>query len=500
MSTWQDSFQPDPIKPMSPQQAGGIVDLYGQDGAKQSTGTWQDSFQPSDNSFLGNFGVNFLDTANRARVGTEQLGQKVGQFVYGDNPQDVSEIAGQKAVLQQLDQEKNAANITDTGIGAIGGRLSGDPKSWMLPFLSGLPGMAQYGAIDALTQPSETNTGLGERSANAAIEAPLMAGAGKALGTITEIPGGIANRVKGVFAQSPEELATQSEKNWAIASTNIKNAHAQGAILTPEAAAGIVPEIKKAMSPTTGEVPLLHPSVTPKTIGLLQSFEEEANQGKMSLSRLDEYRQLFGMAIPKIMDADGVAALKAKNAIADATANLTTHDFSVGNPAAAQQLRLGLNQWGQAARYDKLVDLGVKSEGDAGALQKNLTKYINSKPKGYSDEEMAYLRDAADRGTGQNIERGLGTFGFDLGKYKNVALPALVGTATSDAGKGAAASMIPHAWPIVAAGTIARQTGKYAARGKYQSLLDAIMNKDVTPPINTGHPLLRQLLKMGINQ
>lgn len=47
MTGWQDSFQPAPSTPMSPQQAQGIIDVFGQgDAPAKPSGGWQDSFQP----------------------------------------------------------------------------------------------------------------------------------------------------------------------------------------------------------------------------------------------------------------------------------------------------------------------------------------------------------------------------------------------------------------------------------------------------------------------
>lgn len=305
---------------------------------------------------------------------------------------------------------------------------------------------------------------------NAPILKPVADVAGSALKTAAKpIAEGIGLRAKGFSSMKPEELASISENNWGNASAALNQAHSAGAVLKPDAAQKILGDVKSAIGSLNGR----HSD----TLAELRDFETAVNTGSLTLNKLDEFRQNFGDVISdntksKIdgggLNSDGYKALQAKNAIMDSFGTLEDGHFSAGNASSSQLLKQGVEQYAQAHRFDRVVDLLNKSEDDSNAIQRNFKSFVSkdSNLRGYSAEEVSLLKDIAERGLGQKLERGLGTFGLDLGKTKNIALPVIT------AGSNLA---IPGGAPLAIAGTIARQTGKLAARGKAQRAIDEIM-------------------------
>jgi Transglycosylase SLT domain len=459
-------------------------------GGQQPQGLIDALKNPPDTSFVSNYGQGFLDTANRARLGIEGLGQAVGKALYGANPQDAAEEASRKASLAQLDKEKAASGVQPSGFwggaGNIAGSIAGNPASWLpMGEISGVGDLARAGAIQGgatgLIQNTD-KTNLGNNLANAAIGAgegaATTAVVGQAGKNLLEIPSGIANRVKGAFGiDTADEIATQSEKNWDTASQSFKDVDATGATLTPEAGQKILSDVKNAV----GNLNSRHSD----TQAELDAFEKAVNSGNMTLSKLDEFRQNFADVISdntksKIdgggLYSDGQKAFMAKKAIMDSFDTLGDNDFSVGNAGAAQTLKQGINQWAQASRYDRIADIINNAGGDAAKLKQGFTKFLknDANTRGFNDDEIAALQDAATRGTGENIERALGAFGFDFHRGVGNVIPAIT-SGTS--------AVIPGGLPLAATGTALRQTGKYAARGKAQTALDMVMNWDTSAPL-----------------
>lgn len=355
----------------------------------------------------------------------------------------------------------------------------------------GLPGSADlYKAAGMELPEAKTTLGsMGNLIGNAAgfegakLAEPLITKA------ITAIPEGIALRAKG-FQFDPEKVAAQSDTNWADASAKLNAAHNAGAVLTPQAGQDILTKVKAAVGKLNGR----HAD----TQAELADFEAKVNSGQLTLSDVDEFRQNFGDVIKdntksKIdgggLNSDGMKSFMAKKAIGDSFDDLATNPsaFSVGTAEAAAHLKEGINQYAQAARYDRIGDLVNKADGDATAMQR-LFKNFTDNPanlKGYSPEEIDALKSVANRGAGESIERGLGTFGFDLGRTKNVALPYFM---AGEAARAGGAALLPHGVPLAVAGTVARQTGKYAARGKASNALETIMGRETSIPVSSSRP------------
>lgn len=308
--------------------------------------------------------------------------------------------------------------------------------------------------------------------------APLADAAGSKIADAAKsIPEGFSNRVKGAISSlSPEDLATQSDKNWQEASDLFKSSTANGAVVSDNAAQNIFSKVRDAV----GSLRSRHSD----TSGTLDDFEKTVQKGNVTPADLHDFRKDLNDVISentksKIdgggINEDGQKAMAAKNALDEALLGISEKDLSSGTPQAITDLQNGINSTARSYRYDRIADLIKKSEGDATAIKRNFTSFVNkdSNLNGFNNEEIAALKDAAQRGTLESIERGMGTFGLDFGKVKNVALPVIAGTSSA---------VVPGiGLPLSVAGTALRQTGKWAARGKAQTALDTIMSRDTAP-------------------
>lgn len=292
-------------------------------------------------------------------------------------------------------------------------------------------------------------------------------------GALGGIPDAVAIRAKGALAMSPDSRAEVSQKNWDTASNLFKRSTSAGAVIHDSSAQNLLNTVKQAIGGLN--------SRTSDTAGVLADFEEAIKNGNVTPDKLHEFRQNFADVISsntksKIdgggVNLDGKKALIAKNAISEVMAQLTGADLSKGSPQAISDMLEGINKTAQAYRFDRVAQMLDDAQSDPNAIQRGAIKLLKN-TNGYNAEEIAALKTMSKRGLGQQIERGVGTFGFDTGKLKNVALPTLVKT-------GALA--VPGGVPLVGAGTILRQTGKLAARGLGQEALDAIMSRDTSPP------------------
>lgn len=449
-----------------------------------------------DTSFVSNYGQSFLNAANESRIGLEGLGQSVGKALYGDNPQDASEQASRQAELAKIQSDTAQSGVVPSGVagtlGSVAGGIAGSPTSWTpLGEISAIgdvvKGGAKVGGLTGLIQNTDDNSiwnhllGAGEGAAEGATAAAVLGKTGQAL---TEIPGGIVNRFKGALADSAEDMAIQSEKNWDDASNLFKSSAQNGAIINDSSAQNILNKVKSAVGSLR--------SRESATAGTLSDFESTLQKGNVSPADLHDFRKDLNDVIKentksKIdgggINKDGQKAMAAKDALDEALSNLTGKDLSSGTPQAIEDLQNGINSTARAYRYDRVANMLKDAGGDPNTIMRGATRLLKN-TNGLNDEEVAALNDLATRGTGQSIERALGTFGLDWGKTKNMALPVL----TADAAKLGGGAYLPGGVPMVAAGTILRQTGKWAAKGKGQNLLDTIMERETAPPINPVTP------------
>lgn len=287
--------------------------------------------------------------------------------------------------------------------------------------------------------------GIASSAGRAAIDA--------AEGAAKYTAGGAKNLATGIKARTAEELTDEvgALKSDAIATKN--RADLSNAKLEPEETQNLLNNMETALQGVK-----LIPEFTPKTNAVIRIIKEDAEKGTLSLNDIDQYRRLLGGARAE----DSVAAVHVRKAI-DATLNgLKTEGRTADSIKLLNDFR---KEYSQASKFEDITDIVKSTDGNPNKLKAKLTKYANDEGnlRGWSDEEKLLLKTAANSSFPEKVLRGLGTFGFDIGKAKNIALPAIA--------SGGALLAPTVAAPLVAGGTVARQAGKYIAQGKVENLL-----------------------------
>lgn len=315
--------------------------------------------------------------------------------------------------------------------------------------------------------------GLDERLESAGKNAELGAAFGVAAPVIGATVGSVAkttgNIYKGFKARDVEELENVAKSIRDESGVAYKAMRDSGAILNRPRAVNITNQVESAIK-SSGK---LNQGLHGKTLSVLNDFKEAARNADFTVEDLDQFRQLFrevvesDTAITGKVGGDGFKALEAINKIDDAVDNLAGIDIRGGRTDALDALEVGRKTYQKARKFEAITDIVKKSKGDEVALKRGLTKFAEKakNTRGWSGEELGALDKAASRNGTESILRGLGTFGFDLGKTKNIALPVLT------AGGGLA---IPGGIGLTAVGTVARQANKLAAKGGVEDLLKVI--------------------------
>lgn len=305
-------------------------------------------------------------------------------------------------------------------------------------------------------------------------------GAGAALSAVKS---GAGNAIQGALARSPDKLQKTSDVLSQAGSDAYQSMRDAGAELSRSGISKVTYNIGKELSDSG----LMHPALHGDTMSVVDSLNQEAQAGNMSLERLDQYRKLLrGVANKNIKiggnSEDAFKAGQAIDALDNSVNSLGAKDLSQGTPEAISALNNARAQWAKYKAFDNVSNIVEQAAGDPNKIKSGFQKFV-SKDKnlaGFSDDEVKALRNAAQNSTGERLIKFLGTFGFDLGSVKGLgksaALPGI------EVALGAA--------PLAAAGTIARQTGKYIARGKAEKALKIIQNR----PLPSNLPVPQNLL------
>lgn len=304
---------------------------------------------------------------------------------------------------------------------------------------------------------------------------------------LANVPKGVASAVEGVGtrykgatkALKPEDLDELLVGLKDHTSDLYKAVDDAGAKIRPETAQRLNNEILSSVQNIQ-----INPAASPKTLGAVKELYNritigktnpitgEVTQAPLSVSELDGYRKLLG----GIQGEDAVVANKVREVIDNQLAAMTTKDFVGGGTQAPKLLFEARNAASKAFKVEQISDIIKKAAGSTRAIKAGFTKLTEKKnwERGFTPSEITAIKEAADSGTGELIERGIGTFGLDFGKVKNVGLPVLTG--------GSVGLGVPGGIPLVTAGTVLRQTGKYAARGKAQNVIDEILSRPQKTP------------------
>lgn len=414
--------------------------------------------------------------------GADALGE-VAKTVWGDDPDEpiqkaitgaAQTVVGSAPVQYGLSKWQEFKANHPEAAGNL--EAAGD----VVNFLGSVGGVK--GAVTAATDAAPVVKSAVNKVEAASQKLPGMLGDTKSGVSVSDamlgVPEYTGNRVKGLFAERGAKLENTSAKLHAEAQPIYQEVDRAGGRINP---AGIQ-QIKKNIDSNLGARDEI---MDGKTLNMLSKMEKAMDSGDISVTKLDRYRRKFSAIADdtrkSVVDGGGLTeegrnAVLVIKGIDESLKKLQPQHFSVGSPELVAKLEQARAASSRAFAFDRLKRIAQKAEGDPTRIKVALTKLVNDKSKmaGFTKEEAALLTEASKRSSMEAIERGLGTFGIDLGVRKNVAFPSL--SASAAAGVSGA---VPAAVAGVAAGTAARQASKYAARGKLQSAMDAVKNRPV---------------------
>lgn len=280
--------------------------------------------------------------------------------------------------------------ITGAGLGAAQNALAGDPDESLLT-------RARVGA--------EWGAPLG-----------LLGGAsGKALGPDVET---------GATTETPPATAAEAK---AIASAYYDQADAAGGVLSPEVTNKFLDNAAATTPQTAAGRAVAGQSTTAALVERLQSLRDQP----LTLQAAQEIDSGLGALISKEygpggLSQDGKQLLDIQSDFRDQIKNAGPGDIQ-GGAVGFDAWNLGRQAWAQARKMDDLeqiMERASQTDNPATSIKSQVRTLINSKrSRGYDDEEMAALKDAANRGV---IGGALHVFGSRLIPY----VAGAVGSAT----------------------------------------------------------------------
>lgn len=219
------------------------------------------------------------------------------------------------------------------------------------------------------------------------------------------------------------------------------------------------------------------PKLTPVTSDVVQQINDAADNGPMSLNHLDQFRR-------QLRDASGedsAAAGAVRKAIDDHVDSITDE---TGDPNAVALLNRGRAEYTRNANLDDVGTILQKSGGDPQKIKTRLTNFLadEDNTRGMTGDEIAALRRASQTSGAEAMSKMLGKAGFTIiptGGSGNGVLPYVALAAENGARAGT--PFIPHAWPLVGVGTVAKAGNTLYGRGLGQQAFDLIKNRELPP-------------------
>lgn len=460
---------------------------------------------PVDNDFMSRVRGDVMNRANEGadalvayknnEQGLGQTGlQLLGKMGGGTTADIIGE--GMKSVGSLLpDAIKNApqniANYLDTTkVGQAAGNTGLAATNAYNDFAQNNPNAARsiesVGDIANATGGLNMVAGLANGAGDIASTMGNKSGVSPAIATagLSTIPGGIEARFKGAFdTMSPEEIDNAVDAAHDKSNGLFKQVANSGVGFTPQSTGNIINGIYSDLAgKRIDPAKALSQRDYGSTLAALDDMSADAQAGKLGLPELFGYRASLGDIAGRTSEGkptpDAFAAKAAKSSLDDQIASLQPTDFTGQNGLDTVDIgKQAIAEWGKYRSLDTIGDILKKANGDPNAIKAGFAKLLNNDKKmsGFTDpDEIAAFQRASERGPGEVLERAMGTFGFDpAGKLKNMALPGLM--------SGGALMAPAEAIPAVVAGTILRQTGKYAGRGYGQKAFDAVNDRDTTP-------------------
>ena len=410
--------------------------------------------------------ANAQDLANRGLSGdgvTPLKGAEMGMQLVGGPIADVANEAAKSFY------NATASDGVKQGMQQIG--------NFVAPAVNAVAGV--YHQLPQDVQDFGNMVVTGANAAGAAIPATkLVSGLGPTVGEAASaagnaamaVPRGIAegagNLAAGVTARSGDELEAATQGMYADASKSYNQMRAVGATLNPQTANNLLNNINSAVASK-----VFIPELNPQTVGILNHLKTAVEQdGTIGLDQLDQYRRLLGR-VPAT--EDGISAGLAKSAIDGEVNTLGANNLVNGTPDAVTALNQGRKTFQQASKFDDIATIVQKAAGDPNKLKAGLAKFMQNPENtiGWSPDEIAAGKDAANTSVTEGLMKLGGKFGFDPGaSNQGTAWAGLTGGAALGAASGSAGlgALVP------VAGTVARQGQKWLGRGKAENLLQTI--------------------------
>lgn len=384
----------------------------------------------------------------------------------GENTDFAKNLAGEVGKLK----ERQSQLPTSERAGIVGGEIAADIA------LSRGKNLLQSGGIAGLTTMTDDPTNMArieEIGKNAALAYGVGKGfeyGGKAIGAAKE---GVKNIYSGIKARAPEELELVHKAIKEKASKLYQQVRDSGTSLRPSAVGQIVKNLEDSL---TKDGEKLADHLHGDTIKTIQFIKDDiANKNNdISLPELDQYRQLLNSTIKKNTtklegaNPDAVKSIVAKDQLDRIVTTLRpSYLVQEGDSNAVKILNEAREEWGRAAKFERIATLVEKAEGNPNRIKTILKNFVTNKQnlKGYSEDVIEALKTASKSSTGDKAMKMLGGFGIDA---NNKLLPLLGGGGAFMAGGplGSGAT--------IAVGTAARQAQKYLARGKLENALKLI--------------------------
>jgi hypothetical protein len=353
-------------------------------------------------------------------------------------------------------------DMINKAINSVAGTHLGMPSEYVNEGLDKIFPKPQNAVERAIPVGTSIAFGGGEQGVNALKEMAGNAGE-MALNTAKAPVNAASDLWSGVTARSPEEMQAEAETLKRSAGNAYQDIGS--VIFNPDKTSDILSDVNKA---TTD--PKFIPQLNPKTSAIVQHMNDmaEQNDGQLSLDQLDQYRRLLGRVGPT---EDGVSAGAVKRILDSHVTNAGAEDLAAGDTNTIKQLNIGRQNYANASRYEDISDILSKANGNPNRIKAGLSRFAADPDnyKGWSKDQVAALKDAADTGLGENLLKSIGKFGFSFDKpgVGNTALPALA------TGVGVFGHQ-PWGVPLAAAGTLARMGQTYLARGKADQLLNLL--------------------------
>jgi len=509
-------------------------------GQKQPNQVQQPAQQSKqEGSILGNVARGLPVGLGRAATGFVQAATDLGENVanraeraiYGDEPIQKetfgSRLAGQvQRQNEQLAQEPLSTRF-GTGVGEVlpylatgagTGRVVSQAIGGSLGRVAGLGAAGAFGGATQQGLSAQEQAGLDNRLGKAAEGGAYGAAFGTGLGALGEGAKALAGGAKefgkqiykGYKATPIDDLPVLADEIAQGSSGLYKQVEEAGANFRPDATRVLLNEIDNAVKDGGSLFKTNHP----KTIGIIKDIKQDIAMKQkagelISLPQLDQYRRALSTAsneavtvIGKSTD-DGRRLGNAVSAIDEFLAkNPPEKILSSGDPDAINLYKNAQKEWQRYSQFSEIANIVKKADGDANRTKTLVKNFLDNprKTRGYSPEVINGLKKASQNSNPEALSKALGKFGFDLGSGRNIGNTIVPGASILYGGaKGSS---------VAAAGTLAKQAQKLAARGKVEDVLNIIRGASPKEaekivnslPLKTRNVILTNLSTKAVEQ